>query len=50
LLSKAITAVLSAKFAVVYFREVCRSAVYSMYNNGFGTLPLGTPTLTVKCT
>jgi arginyl-tRNA--protein-N-Asp/Glu arginylyltransferase len=40
------TAVLSAKVAVVDSGEVGTSAVYSRYNNGPRTLPLGTPALT----
>jgi hypothetical protein len=41
-----ITAVSSAKVAVVDSGEVDRSAVYSRYNNGPRTLPWGTPVLT----
>jgi hypothetical protein len=44
--SVAITAVSSAKFAVVDCDAVGRSAVYSRYNNGLRTLPWGTPALT----
>jgi hypothetical protein len=45
-LSVAITAVLSAKVAVVDSGEVGRSAVHSRYNNGPRTLPWGTLALT----
>jgi hypothetical protein len=51
-LSMATTAVSAAKVAVVDSGEVGRSAVYSRYNNGPRTLPLGTPALIgrVLCT
>jgi hypothetical protein len=45
-LSMVITAISSAKVAVVDCVEVGRSAVYSRYNNGPTTLPWGTPALT----
>jgi hypothetical protein len=51
-LSVASTALSSVKVAVVDSHEVGRSAVYSRYNTGLGTLPQGMPALTggVLCT
>jgi hypothetical protein len=45
-LSVVITAVSSAKVAMIDSGEIGRSAVYDSYNNGLRALPLGTPTLT----
>jgi hypothetical protein len=42
----ATTAVSLSKVAVVDSGDVGRSAAYSRYNNGSGTLPWGTPALT----
>jgi hypothetical protein len=42
------TAVSSAKFAVIDYSEVGRSAVYNKYNNGPRTLPWGTHASTME--